>query len=167
MLRLQLQTMGSGSLRRRTPPPERHRTRCEALTAGFSFPQMTWDARQRPRGETILRALAPPLAGFPEQGRERPCVLGRTTPYKGPARNELHRPKKPSACRGIRSVPCSTLFSYWRHSRTKSCPQRPLDIDLTCSDALVLIGRAGDVVTPHNRSEHRSPRRLDIHDLHL
>jgi hypothetical protein len=65
----------------------------------------------------ILRALAPLLAAFPAHGGERPSVVGRSTPYKDPARDGLHRLKKPGACRGIRSVP-TTLFSYWRHSRT-------------------------------------------------
>src|SRR5215471_5341906 len=62
MLRLQLQTMGSGALHCRTSPPARHRARREALTAG-SLPRRRLGMRDNVAAcEPILRALAPPLA---------------------------------------------------------------------------------------------------------
>src|SRR5262249_30649959 len=64
MLRLQLQTMGSGAVRCRTPPPARHRARCKGLTTGLSVRSCS-DARrlscarflEEPRPTKILPAM--------------------------------------------------------------------------------------------------------------
>jgi hypothetical protein len=82
MLRLQLQTMGSGALHCRTPPPARHRARYEGLTTGLSSLQTLGMRDNVAAREPILRALAPTLAGFPRTEGSGRLVLEEACPTK-------------------------------------------------------------------------------------
>src|SRR5215475_14585920 len=101
MLRWQLQTVGSGALRCRTPPPARHRARCEALTASLSSPRTTWDA-----GEA--------RSCFP--ARKLSCA--RKGPNTLPAMGYVDSRNLARAEGFAASLAPLTLFSYWRHNRT-------------------------------------------------
>jgi hypothetical protein len=72
------------------------------------------------------------LAGMFKR-RER---YSRTKPSLASLRGKIEVVRLRTRCRGPRA-------------------QRSLDIDLTCADAPVLVARAGEVVTPRNRSETR------------